>query len=156
MKCVQMTKHVGEQRGMAILRHMRRMNDSRRRVGRLSFIDPRTHCEQSSIIFERCPMSFELRSISANRVTVAKPSGLGMVSGSQHAAGCGTDHRKRPPAARFITGPHRAAANPLPASFSPSPSRLGFQSQSETILLPIQERSVARVRPVRWAVRSGL
>ena len=79
-------------------------------VKRLSFIDPRTQCEQSSIIFERCPMSFELRSISADRVTVAKPSGLGMVSCSQHAAGCAAEPRKRPAAVRFIAGPRRAVA----------------------------------------------
>jgi hypothetical protein len=40
----------------------------------------RTNREQSSIIFEHCPMLFEVRSISSGRITIAKPSGLGMVS----------------------------------------------------------------------------
>jgi len=35
----------------------------------------------------------------------AKPSGLGMVSMLQHIAGCATDARQRPGAARFIAGP---------------------------------------------------
>ena len=48
----------------------------------------------------------------------AKPSGLGMVSCSQHAAGCATEPRKRPAAARFIAGPHRAAEGREPWPWS--------------------------------------
>ena len=44
------------------------------------YIDPRTQCEQSSIILEHCSTLSEFRSISADFVTIAKPSGLGMVS----------------------------------------------------------------------------
>jgi hypothetical protein len=43
-------------------------------------IDSRTHCEQSSIIFEHCSTLSECCSIFVDYVTVPKPSGLGMVS----------------------------------------------------------------------------
>jgi len=36
--------------------------------------------KQSSIIFEHCSTLFELCSMSSGRITIAKPSGLGMVS----------------------------------------------------------------------------
>jgi len=40
----------------------------------------RTNREQSSNIFEHCSTLFEVRSMSSGRITIAKPSGLGMVS----------------------------------------------------------------------------
>jgi hypothetical protein len=49
-------------------------------VSPVGYVDLRMWCEQSSIIFEHCSMLFELCSMSSNRVTIAKPSGLGMVS----------------------------------------------------------------------------
>ena len=49
-------------------------------VSQVSYVDPRMRCEQSSIIFEHCSISFELRSMSSGRITIAKPLGLGMVS----------------------------------------------------------------------------
>ena len=48
--------------------------------------NPRTNCELSSIIFEHGSMSFEFRSISVDYVTIAKPSGLGMVSSFKASA----------------------------------------------------------------------
>jgi hypothetical protein len=45
-----------------------------------SNIDSRTHCEQSSIIFEHSSTLSECRSIFVDYVTIPKPSGLGMVS----------------------------------------------------------------------------
>jgi hypothetical protein len=64
------------------------LHGKRRRVGGMrqsqslliGHIDSRTQSEQSSIIFEHCSMLFEFRSMSADCVTIAKPSGLGMVS----------------------------------------------------------------------------
>ena len=49
-------------------------------VSPVGYVDPRMWCEQSSIIFEHCSMLFEFRSMSVDSVTIAKPSGLGMVS----------------------------------------------------------------------------
>jgi len=49
---------------------------------------------------------------------VAKPSGLGMVSISQHIAGSATEARKRPGAARFIATPRRAADGREPSPWS--------------------------------------
>jgi hypothetical protein len=50
------------------------------------FLDSRTQCEQSSIIFEHCSMLSEFRSMSVDYVTVPKPSGLGMVSSFKASA----------------------------------------------------------------------
>jgi hypothetical protein len=50
------------------------------------YTDPRTQCEQSSIIFEHCSTLSEFRSISVDHVTIAKPSGLGMVSSFKASA----------------------------------------------------------------------
>jgi hypothetical protein len=49
-------------------------------------IDSRMQCEQSSIIFEHYSMLSDFRSISADSVTFAKPSGLGMVSSFKASA----------------------------------------------------------------------
>ena len=49
-------------------------------VSPVGYVDPRTRCEQSSIIFEHCSMLSEFSSMSVDSVTIAKPSGLGMVS----------------------------------------------------------------------------
>ena len=49
-------------------------------VSSVDYVGSRTRCEQSSIIFEHCSTLFELCSISSGRITIAKPSGLGMVS----------------------------------------------------------------------------
>ena len=50
------------------------------------YIDSRTQCEQPSIIFEHSSMLCEFRSMSADSVTIAKPSGLGMVSSFKASA----------------------------------------------------------------------
>jgi hypothetical protein len=56
------------------------------RTFRMGSSDPRTNCELSSIIFEHGSMWFEFRSISVDYVTIAKPSGLGMVSSFKASA----------------------------------------------------------------------
>ena len=50
------------------------------------YIDSRTQREQSSIIFEHCSMLSEFRSMLSGSVTIAKPSGLGMVSSFKASA----------------------------------------------------------------------
>jgi hypothetical protein len=66
----------------------------------------------------QCPAfvrsAFDLRTA----VGLAKPSGLGMVSSSQHAARCATEARYRPGAACFIAGPRRAAVGRKPSPWS--------------------------------------
>ena len=53
-------------------------------VSSVDYVGSRTRCEQSSIIFEHCSTLFELCSMSSGRITIAKPSGLGMVSKRAH------------------------------------------------------------------------
>ena len=53
-------------------------------------------------------LSFDV-ALRRPRTGPAKPSGLGMVSGSHHTAGRATDACQRPDAARFAVGPHRTA-----------------------------------------------
>ena len=69
----------------------------------------RTRLAHNTNKIELCSTSFESCSMSSGHTTIPKPSGLGMVSWPQHTTGCATEPQKRPAAACFIAGPHRAA-----------------------------------------------